>query len=108
MVVIPLDPGDEAQLEFWRRRNPEALSVVEVMELKPGDAATAFICQVGGGRSPPRICRCGRFLSGRAGGGGPCATRGISCHGAPPLSPAFAPLPRRTSRVRRQPRTPRR
>jgi hypothetical protein len=46
MVLIQVDPGNAEQVGFWRKRNPEALAVVEVMELQPGDAATAFICQV--------------------------------------------------------------
>ncbi|KAI3426373.1 hypothetical protein D9Q98_008745 [Chlorella vulgaris] len=45
MVLIQVDPGNAEQVGFWRKRNPEALAVVEVMELPPGDAATAFICQ---------------------------------------------------------------
>jgi hypothetical protein len=52
MVVIQLDPGDSQLMDFWRARNPEALAVVEVMELPAGGPATAFICQVrcSGGR----------------------------------------------------------
>jgi hypothetical protein len=50
MVVIPIDPGHAAVMDFWRRHNPEALAVVEVTGMEAGEPATAFICQVGGWR----------------------------------------------------------
>ena len=59
--MIVLDPSDAELMEFWRARNPEALAVVDVMELKPGDPATAFICQVRAGaragrQAGARVC----------------------------------------------------
>lgn len=32
--------------QFWRKHNPEAVGGVEAMGMAPGDAATAFVCQV--------------------------------------------------------------
>lgn len=45
--MIPLDLSNAEQLAYWRTRNPEAVAMADVMEMKGGDAATAFVCQVG-------------------------------------------------------------
>ena len=43
-LVIQLDRSDAPLMEFWRATNPAAVAVAEG---KGGEAATAFVCQVG-------------------------------------------------------------
>lgn len=44
-VVIQLDPGNEEEMRWWGRFNPEAVAMVEATGMEAGEPATAFICQ---------------------------------------------------------------
>ena len=45
MVIIHLDLSDDTAMEFWKKHNPEAVSIAEATGMTIDEPATAFICQ---------------------------------------------------------------
>jgi uncharacterized protein YyaL (SSP411 family) len=44
-VVIHLDLGDDLQIKWWQKHNPEVVALAEATGMTADDPATAFICQ---------------------------------------------------------------